>query len=98
MGVAVVGSVPVMLVILFVPIPYISAIMIAGLGIVIGESISLATNRKRGVRLKIIAGSCVALSFLLIGFQVTLMAGVPNLNLFELLGAGAGIYLATTRL
>ena len=98
-GVAVVGAAVLAFVIIWMPLVYISALLVAGFGIVVGEVVSLATNRKRGVKLKIVAGSSVALAFLLINLYFVLTGLPPDvgLNLFNLIGAGAGVYLATTR-
>ena len=67
-GVALVGSILAWLVIWYVQVPLLPALLIAGLGYGIGESISLATNRKRGTRLKVAAGLCMLLAFSAIMF------------------------------
>ncbi len=70
-------------------LPYIAAILIAALGYGIGESISLATNRKRGTRLKLVSGLCMLVGFTLI----TSFTGLA-FSLFGLVAGLVGFYLA----
>ena len=89
-GVALLGAAVIVGVIWFVPLPYfIPAILIAALGYGIGESVSLATNRKRGMRLKLVSGLCMLVGFTL----VTYFTGV-TFSLFGLLAGLVGFYLA----
>ena len=84
------GAAVIIGVIWFIPLPYfIPAILIAALGYGIGESISLATNRKRGTRLKLVSGVCMLIGFTL----VTYFTGV-SFSLFGLLAGLVGFYLA----
>lgn len=89
-AVSLLGAAIVIGVIWFFPLPYfIPAILIAALGYGIGESISLATNRKRGTRLKLVSGVCMLIGFTLI----TYFTGAA-FSLFGLLGGLVGFYLA----
>ena len=74
----------------FFPIPYVSAILIAALGYGIGEAISLATNRKRGTRLKLVSGVCMLLGFT----TITYFTNGATISLFGLLAGAIGFYLA----
>lgn len=40
-------------------LPFLYVAMMAGIGFVIGEAVSLSTNRKRGLKLKIVSAACV---------------------------------------
>ncbi|MCY4654057.1 MAG: B-box zinc finger protein [Dehalococcoidia bacterium] len=74
----------------YVPtIPYVTTILIAALGYVIGESISLATNRKRGTRLKLVSGVCM-----LLGFTIITWATGVTLAPINLIAGAIGFYLA----
>ena len=89
-AVSLLGAAVITGVIWFIPLPYfIPAILIAALGYGIGESISLATNRKRGTRLKLVSGVCMLIGFTL----VTYFTGV-SFSLFGLLAGLVGFYLA----
>ena len=72
-------------------IPYVTALLVAVFGLVIGEAVSLSTNRKRGPRLKVIAGVCVALSFLGAATVIASVSGVAVIDLFSLLGLAAAV-------
>ena len=74
--------------------PFLAALLIAALGYAVGESISVATNRKRGIRLRVVAVVSVLLGFMLI----TAVTQGLTLNVFALLGAGAACYIAVSRL
>ena len=74
--------------------PIIAALLIAALGYAVGESISVATNRKRGIRLKVVAVVSVLMGFMLI----TAVTQGLTFNVFALLGAGAACYIAVSRL
>ena len=73
---------------------FLAALLIAALGFAVGESISVATNRKRGIRLRVVAVVSVLLGFMLI----TAVTQGLTLNVFALLGAGAACYIAVSRL
>ena len=90
--VALLGGAIVIGVIWLFPILYLPAILIAALGYGIGEAISVATNRKRGFRLKLVSGVCMLLGFSLIAFATGAVFGPLNL-----LGGVAGFYLALNR-
>ena len=63
-----------------------------GVGYLVGEGISRATNKKRGQPLIIAAVVGVVLAFLV----VVALAGL-QLGLFDLLGLGIAIFLAVQR-
>ena len=86
------GGILVSLVDFYLPVPYVTAILIAALGFGVGEVVSLSTNRKRGVRLKIIAGLCMFVAFSLITYLTGATTHMPNL-----LAGGLGFYLAISR-
>ena len=75
----------------FVPIPLLWA-LIGGLGYVVGEGISLAANRKRGKKLKFVAGGAVLVAVT----AITLVTGV-TLDLFGMLASGVAFYIAVNR-
>ena len=77
-------------VIWFIPLPYLSTILIAALGYGIGESVSLATNRKRGTRLKLVSGVCMLIGFTII----TWATGGVTLAPINLIAGAIGFYLA----
>ena len=82
------------IVLIFLPLgSFLAALLIAALGYAVGEVISLATNRKRGTRLRVVAVVSVILAFMLI---TGLTQGL-TLNVFALLGAGAACYIAVSR-
>ena len=89
-AVAALGGAVISGIIWFLPLPYfISAILIAALGYGIGESISLATNRKRGTRLKLVSGVCM-----LLGFTIITWATGVTLVPINLIAGAIGFYLA----
>jgi hypothetical protein len=67
-------------------------IAVAGVGYLVGEAISRATNYKRGTPL--VVASVVGMVVALVAF-LAVLGGTPTL--FELLGLGAGTYYAVTR-
>ena len=74
----------------FLPVPYfVSTILIAAMGYGIGESISIATNRKRGTRLKLVSGVCM-----LLGFTIITWATGVTLAPINLIAGAIGFYLA----
>ena len=77
-------------------IPYVSLIPLASLGYVIGQGISLATNRKRGTPLIVIAVTSVCCSFAILVYAVSLFGF--RLNVIDMLGLAASIYVAYLRL
>jgi hypothetical protein len=81
-----------------IPIFSFSLILAPAVGYAIGEVISLATNRKRGTGLCVIAGISVFISFIItIFFPGGFPARLFNI-LYDLLALGLGIYVTTTRL
>ena len=90
LAVAVLGGAVISGVIWFIPLPYfIPAILIGALGYGIGEAISLATNRKRGTRLKLVSGVCMLIGFTMIAF----LTGV-TLAPINLIAGAVGFYLS----
>ena len=77
-------------------IPYISLLLLVGLGYLVGEGISLATNRKRGIPLIVIAGTSICCSFAIFVYAVVLFGF--RLDVFDMLGLVASIYVAYIRL
>ncbi len=92
-------------------IPFLPWIALVGVGYLVGESISLATNRKRGVPLMIIAAASVLMSFIIISMvgKVLLDPLVEGWNphasvqdvlwgiVVGLVALAASIYFAVTR-
>ncbi len=91
--VGIAGGVVVVLAVRFFHFPYILAVLIVGLGYLVGETISLATNRKRGTRLKLAAG----LSMLLGYTMITYLTGGMTFNTINLLAGGIGFYLSFSK-
>ncbi len=72
---------------------YLNLLLAAGAGYAIGEVISLSVNRKRGLKLAIIAGLAVAISYL-----VNISSWGFGFQLFDLLAIAVGIFVAVSRL
>lgn len=99
LAVAVVGGIIWFLIRLFVPfLAFFNFIIAAAIGFGIGELMSMVTNRKRGLPLKILAAILLLLAFV-IGNQIS-PAGqfVLSFNFFNIIGIAIGIYLAVSRL
>ncbi len=94
LAVALGGGLAVSFIAVLVPIAFLVAALIAALCYAIGESISLATNRKRGTRLRAVAVVCIVLAFLL----VTAITQGLTFSLYVLLATAAGFFFAITRL
>lgn len=77
--------------IFLLPIPVLWA-LIAALGYVVGEGISVAANRKRGQKLKYVAGGSVFVAV----SAITIFTGV-TLSLFGLVASGFAFYIAVNR-
>ena len=73
-------------------IPYVFTLAMVGLGYLVGEGISRATNKKRGQPLVIAAVVGVLAAFAI----VTAFSGL-QLNLFDLIALGIAIFLAIQR-
>ena len=73
-------------------IPYVFTLAMVGLGYLVGEGISRATNRKRGQPLIVAAVVGVVLAFVV----VVAFTGL-QLNLFDLIALGIAIFLAIQR-
>ena len=76
---------------------YLSGIALAGLGLAIAEGVSWAANRKRGRTLQYVAAGGMAAALLVMVLLNSYGYG-GFLNIFDIIGAGVGIYLAVTRL
>ena len=76
---------------------YLAGILLAGLGLALGESVSWAANRKRGRTLQYVAAAGVAAALAAMVVANGFRFGV-YLDVFHIIGAGAGIYLAASRL
>jgi len=76
-----------------VPVLYLNFLLAAGFGYAIGEVVSVSVNRKRGTRLAVIAGICLAVSYL-----VSVLSSPLGFNPPVLLAVALGIYIAITRL
>lgn len=74
-------------------IPFLPWLVLIGVGYVVGEAVSLSTNKKRGKALMIIAAVCVLISFIII----SMVGGVLRDVLTGLLALAASIYFAVTR-
>ena len=83
---------------LFLPFFFLNLLLGAGVGYAIGEVVSRAVNRKRGRGLAVVAGTGVAISYLV---SILLFSSLP-FGLFPILLALAsvalGIFIAVTRL
>ncbi len=86
-----------------IPFGFIGLMVGAGAGYVIGESVSVATNRKVGVRVQVIAGAGVVLAFVVRGaILITLgnwdIGDILLRNVFGLLAFALAIFVAVGRL
>ena len=92
LAVSILGAAIIIGVVWFFPIAYVPAILIGALGYGIGEAVSLATNRKRGIRLKLVSGLCM-----LLGFTVITWATGVTLAPINLIASAVGFYLAISK-
>jgi hypothetical protein len=77
---------------------YLNILLAAGVGYAIGEVTSLSVNRKRGPWLAVVGGIAVVIGY---AVNVFTFGDIPSLGLrliIELIGLGAGIYMAVNRL
>lgn len=72
---------------------FVAPLLIATLGYLIGTSVSLATNRKRGTKLKFVGGLSTLLGFSIMVF----VTGGITLNLFGMVAAAVAFYVAINR-
>lgn len=79
-------------------IPFLSLLAAAGIGYAIGELVSLATNRKRGPGLQVVAGVSVLISFATNYLFAAYVLSVPWFSLYTVIGLALGIFIAVTRL
>ncbi len=83
-----------------IPSLYINFLLAAGFGFAIGELISISVNRKRGRGLTIIAGTAVAVSYLISIFPPWglhfAQFGIMGL-IIDLLAVALGVYVAIIR-
>ncbi len=77
-----------------------SIALAAGAGYAIGEVISRSVNRKRGTALQVIAGVCVALSYVVsnVGFSENALTFFTYISLYDILVLAVGIVVAVVRL
>ena len=98
LGMALVSGVIWGLVNIFVPFFYLNLLIGAGVGYAIGEVVGLAVNRKRGRGLAAVAGTGVAISYLV---SILLLLGLPS-GMFhiiiDIISLALGIFVAVTRL
>jgi len=82
----------------FGAVPFISSIFGLAVAYAIGELISRAVNRKRGVQLAWIAGGAMVVAYLISGGFIVLFSSNFMTVLFSLLFLGIAIYTAASRL
>jgi hypothetical protein len=85
----------------FIGLFYLNLILAVGVGYVIGEVISITSNRKRGIRLAVIAALAVITSYLVsIAPPWGSLFDSVNIThlLLDLISIGLGIFVASTRL
>jgi hypothetical protein len=70
-------------------IPYVYIVAIAAIGLAVGEAVSISTNRKRGIRLKLVAAGSMFVSSALISSGYLTIGAFGTLYLF------IGLALAT---
>lgn len=78
------------------PFVYFNFLLAAGFGFAIGEVIGLSVNRKRGRGLVLIAGTAVAITYLVYMFPPW-GPWFVRFNPFDLLAVALGVYIAITR-
>ena len=72
---------------------FVGPLLVATLGYLIGVAVTLATNRKRGTKLKLVAGLSTLLGFTIMVF----VTGGATLNMFGLVAAAVAFYIAINR-
>lgn len=77
----------------FLPFFYLNIILGGAIGYAVGEIISLAVNRKRGLGLAVIAGLAMCLAYLI----ALLIPWGLRFTLFDLAALGLGVFAAVTR-
>jgi hypothetical protein len=70
-------------------------IALSGSGYIIGEIVSLATNRKRGIALQVVASVCFLIFVTVFSF---LTGGLLLSNIYAIIAVIAGLVLSTGRL
>ena len=102
MGMAVVIGVVWGIIESYLPFRFFSIIIGAGVGYAIGEVVSLAVNRKRGVWLAFIGGVAVVISYgityLVDFFRFGFVSFEVYRLVFVLVAIGLGVYMAVNRL
>ena len=81
----------------FGQVPFISSLLGLGVAYTIGELVSLAVNRKRGVGLAWIAGSATVVAYIISGGIFHLFSANFINALFSLLFLGIAVYTASSR-
>ena len=77
---------------------FINLLVAAGIGYGIGQAMSYSVNRKRGLGLKILAGICVLIAYIIGNQMMWPGQFVWGFNLFNIFAIAIGVYLAVTRL
>lgn len=81
-----------------VPFFYLNLLLGPGAGYAIGETVSLAVNRKRGIWLAVVAGMAMVVSYLVRIFLPWGFFFGPFRLLLDLLALALGIFVAVNRL
>ena len=77
---------------------YLGLVLAGAVGYAIGEVVSLSVNRKRGVRLAVLGGVAVVISYLI---NIFTFGGLPFGALriiIDIIAIGIGVYMAVSRL
>ena len=81
--------------------PFVTGILAAGAGYVVGEAVSRVTNRKRGLGLCIIAGAGVAVAFAVAAAVILLQPVTYRFDFldigFAMLFLGLAVYISVSR-
>ncbi len=81
--------------------PFVTGILAAGIGYLLGEAVSRVTNRKRGLGLSLIAGAGIAVAFAVAMAVVQLRPVTYRYDFldigFALLFLGLSVYIAVSR-
>ena len=80
-------------------IPFFPWLVAIGVGYIIGEGVSMVSNRRRATSLAWVAGTAVVAAFIISGFVFAEVRGVRFLlrDLFGILTVGFAVYVAVNR-
>ena len=99
LGLGIAGGVGLALIDWLLPFGFFSLMIMIGLGYAIGEGISAAVNRKRGVPLQFMAAGAVVIAVAVSALaDLLVVRGVIGVDLFDLIGLGLAIVVAVNRL